>query len=290
MRGPSRGVRCAGWPASSPTRRSPSCARAANSPRSSTPRSATRRKVTLRLTDSAACSSCCVRLGGGIAYYWDTDRITAIPLAVVFAAAGVACCGASTARRRRRCPSQPRSPSSRRTAPRSPAHEPAAELMTTPTDISERKARLVAQSDLHRMQALRVACRAPHPRAARAGGSEAAPRIRRRGHHRHRDAAFGAGRMRGALRTLSTIATVLRAWRAGAPEVELAHQRVHARLHRLVHRDRPPPLAARLARPLVRGVDAHLAAEPRDRRREVEVVDRRATRRSACRAPDRRAW
>ena len=87
--------------------------------------------------------------------------------------------------------------------------------MTTSADISERKARLVAQSDLHRMQALL----AWH--AARRTIAPPAPAQRSRA---SRSVAagiiglalplFGAGRMRGALRTLSTIATVLRAWRA----------------------------------------------------------------------------
>ena len=87
--------------------------------------------------------------------------------------------------------------------------------MTTAADISERKARLVAQSDLHRMQALlawHAAKRsiAPPAPAERSGASRSI-------------AAtiigitlplLGAGRMRGALRPLSTIAMVLRIWRA----------------------------------------------------------------------------
>lgn len=87
--------------------------------------------------------------------------------------------------------------------------------MTTEADISERKARLVAQSDLHRMQALL----AWH--AARRVVAPPAPTDRSRV---SRSIAagligialplFGAGRMRGALRTFSTIATVLRIWRA----------------------------------------------------------------------------
>ena len=87
--------------------------------------------------------------------------------------------------------------------------------MSAKVDISERKARLVAQSDLHRMQALLAwhAARrivAPPAPAERSGASRsiaagiigvALP-------------LFGSGRMRGALRSLSTIATVLRIWRA----------------------------------------------------------------------------
>ena len=42
------------------------------------------------------------------------------------------------------------------------------------------------------------------------------------------------------------------------------------------HLHRPPPFAAGLARPLVGGVDAHLAAQAADGRGKVEVVDRRA--------------
>jgi hypothetical protein len=87
--------------------------------------------------------------------------------------------------------------------------------MSANVDISERKARLVAQSDLHRMQALlawhsaRRIVSPPSP-AERSGASRsiaatiigiALP-------------LFGARRMRGALRPLSTIATVLRIWSA----------------------------------------------------------------------------
>jgi hypothetical protein len=87
--------------------------------------------------------------------------------------------------------------------------------MTTQADLSERKARLVAQSDLHRMQALLAwhAARriiAPPSPSERSGASRsiaagiigvALP-------------LFGASRMRGALGTLSTLATALRIWRA----------------------------------------------------------------------------
>jgi len=90
--------------------------------------------------------------------------------------------------------------------------------MTTAADIAERKARLIAQSDLQRMQALLAwhAARriiAPPAPAERSAASRsiattligiALP-------------LFGAGPMRGALRKLSTIATVIRifrAWRA----------------------------------------------------------------------------
>ena len=70
-----------------------------------------------------------------------------------------------------------------------------------------------------------------------------------------------------------------RCWTRGnwqtSPQAELAPDRIDARLDVGVHRDRPAPLARRLARPLVRRVDPHLAAEPGDRRREIEVVDRR---------------
>jgi hypothetical protein len=87
--------------------------------------------------------------------------------------------------------------------------------LTTNADLAERKARLVAQSDLHRMQALLAwhAARrsiAPPAAAERSGMSKslaagiigvALPLL-------------GSGRMRGGLRSLSTIATVLRIWRA----------------------------------------------------------------------------
>jgi hypothetical protein len=87
--------------------------------------------------------------------------------------------------------------------------------MTSEADLSERKARLVAQSDLHRMQALL----AWH--AARRIVSPPAP-SERSGASRSIAATligialplFGAARMRGALRPLSTIATLLRIWRA----------------------------------------------------------------------------
>ena len=87
--------------------------------------------------------------------------------------------------------------------------------MNDTIDISERKARLVAQSDLHRMQALL----AWH--AARRILAPPAPAERSRA---SRSIAvgligvalplFGAGRMRGALRALSTVATAFRIWRA----------------------------------------------------------------------------
>ena len=81
--------------------------------------------------------------------------------------------------------------------------------------LAERKARLVAQSDLQRMQALlawHTARRiiSPPPPAERSAGSRsiattligiALPLV-------------GAGRLRGVLRTLSTAATVLRLYRA----------------------------------------------------------------------------
>ena len=87
--------------------------------------------------------------------------------------------------------------------------------MSKDAELQERKARLIAQSDLQRMQALLAwhAARriiAPPPPAERSAVSRsiattligiALP-------------LFGAGRMRGVLRTLSTIATVLRVWRA----------------------------------------------------------------------------
>lgn len=87
--------------------------------------------------------------------------------------------------------------------------------MSREADLAERKARLVAQSDLQRMQALlawHTARRivAPPAPAERSGMSRsvattliglALPLV-------------GAGKLRSTLRTLSTIATVLRVWRA----------------------------------------------------------------------------
>ena len=82
-------------------------------------------------------------------------------------------------------------------------------------DLAERKARLIAQSDLQRMQALLawhsarriVAPPAPAERSA-ASRSIATTLIG------IALPLFGPRRMRGALRTLSTLATVLRVWRA----------------------------------------------------------------------------
>ena len=87
--------------------------------------------------------------------------------------------------------------------------------MSSETDLSERKARLVAQSDLHRMQALLAwhAVRrsiAPPAAADRSGMSRSVAA----GIIGVALPLLGAGRMRGALRSLSTIATVLRIWRA----------------------------------------------------------------------------
>lgn len=90
--------------------------------------------------------------------------------------------------------------------------------MTSRADLAERKARLIAQSDLQRMQALlawHAAKRivAPPEPAERSAASRsiattligiALP-------------LFGAGRLRGVLGKLSTFATVIRlfrAWRA----------------------------------------------------------------------------
>jgi hypothetical protein len=82
-------------------------------------------------------------------------------------------------------------------------------------DLSERKARLVAQSDLPRMQPLLAwhAARrsiAPPAAAERSGMSRSVAA----GIIGIALPLFGSGRMKGALRSLSTIATVLRIWRA----------------------------------------------------------------------------
>jgi hypothetical protein len=87
--------------------------------------------------------------------------------------------------------------------------------MTRATDLAERKARLIAQSDLQRMQALLAWHSAkriisPPAPAARSTGSRsvavtliglALP-------------LFGAGRLGRVVRTLSTVATALRVFRA----------------------------------------------------------------------------
>lgn len=87
--------------------------------------------------------------------------------------------------------------------------------MSAETELAERKARLIAQSDLQRMQALL----AWH--AARRIISPPSPAERSQ---TSRSIAttligialplFGAGRMRGVLRKLSTLATLLRVYRA----------------------------------------------------------------------------
>lgn len=82
-------------------------------------------------------------------------------------------------------------------------------------DLAERKARLVAQSDLQRMQALLAWHTARRIVAPPSTGERSAM---------SRSVAatviglalplVGAGRLRGVLRTLSIAATVLRVWRA----------------------------------------------------------------------------
>jgi hypothetical protein len=87
--------------------------------------------------------------------------------------------------------------------------------MSTETDLAERKARLIAQSDLQRMQALlawhaarRIISPLPPSERSQVSRSIATTLIG------IALPLFGAGRMRGALRKLSTIATILRVWRA----------------------------------------------------------------------------
>ncbi|MBK9115821.1 MAG: hypothetical protein IPM22_09290 [Betaproteobacteria bacterium] len=82
-------------------------------------------------------------------------------------------------------------------------------------DLAERKARLIAQSDLQRMQAL-LAWHTARRIVAPPGAGE------RSSTSRSIAATLigialplaGAGRLRGVLRTLSVAATVLRIWRA----------------------------------------------------------------------------
>jgi len=87
--------------------------------------------------------------------------------------------------------------------------------MSTDVELSERKARLIAQSDLQRMQALLawhaarriVAPPSPQNRSA-ASRSIATTLIG------IAIPLVGSGRMRSTLRTLSMVATALRVWRA----------------------------------------------------------------------------
>src|SRR5690554_905898 len=62
---------------------------------------------------------------------------------------------------------------------------------------------------------------------------------------------------------------------ARSKDSEPVPQLVHPPNHLLGHGDRAPPLALGLAGPFAGGVEADLAAEPRDRRGEIEVIDGR---------------
>ena len=93
--------------------------------------------------------------------------------------------------------------------------------MNRTQDLAERKARLIAQSDLQRMQALlawhsarRIIAPPASAERSRASRSIATTLIG------IAVPLFGAGKMRSVLRTLSTAATVMRiyrAWRARSP-------------------------------------------------------------------------
>jgi hypothetical protein len=87
--------------------------------------------------------------------------------------------------------------------------------MTDKADLAERKARLIARSDLLRMQAL-LAWHSARRIVSPPAPADRSPVSRSIATTLIGIALplFGAGRMRGALRTLSTIATVLRVWRA----------------------------------------------------------------------------
>jgi hypothetical protein len=87
--------------------------------------------------------------------------------------------------------------------------------MTTDVELGERKARLIAQSDLQRMQALlawhaarRIVAPPPPQERSTASRSIATTLIG------IAVPLFGPGRMRNSLRTLSMVATALRVWRA----------------------------------------------------------------------------
>ncbi len=82
-------------------------------------------------------------------------------------------------------------------------------------DLAERKARLIAQSDLQRMQAL-LAWHTARRIVAPPGPSERSAASRSIASTLIGVALplAGAGRLRGVLRTLSIVATVLRLWRA----------------------------------------------------------------------------
>src|SRR5438477_4402332 len=62
---------------------------------------------------------------------------------------------------------------------------------------------------------------------------------------------------------------------AAKSEPEILPDRVDTPAHRIVHRNRPAPRPRGLAGPFVGSVDTHLAAQPRHRRREIEIVDGR---------------
>jgi hypothetical protein len=90
--------------------------------------------------------------------------------------------------------------------------------VTTEADLAERKARLIAQSDLQRMQAL-LAWHAARRIVAPPSPSERSQMSRSIATTIIGIALplFGRGRIGGALRTLSRVATVIRiirAWRA----------------------------------------------------------------------------
>lgn len=82
-------------------------------------------------------------------------------------------------------------------------------------DLAERKARLVAQSDLQRMQAL-LAWHTARRFVAPPGAGERSSMSRSIASTMVGFALplVGAGRLRGALRTLSIVGAVLRIWRA----------------------------------------------------------------------------
>jgi hypothetical protein len=87
--------------------------------------------------------------------------------------------------------------------------------MTSERDLAERKARLIAQSDLQRMQAL-LAWHAARRIISPPGPAERSAMSRTIATSLIGLAVplFGAGRMRGALRSLSTVATAIRIFRA----------------------------------------------------------------------------
>src|SRR5690606_15985937 len=74
-----------------------------------------------------------------------------------------------------------------------------------------------------------------------------------------------------AHKTRTSIPTACASW----SDAQVLPAGIHPLPHVVAHHDRRTPFAAGLARQLVGGVYAHLAAKPADRRGEVQVIDGR---------------